>query len=76
MTAKILSFPNGAGEEGVTAKGVLEAAVESELAQCVVIGWSADDGFYLDGNTNKPDEVLLLLEAAKSLIMDAVLNGA
>jgi hypothetical protein len=73
MTAKILNF-TGYTTEALEPSAVLEAAKE-KLEDCLVIGWTKEDEFYLASTTSKAGEILLLIDLAKEYLMRKVLDG-
>lgn len=49
---------------------MLEAAMRTELADVVIIGWDTDGDFFFSSSKSEGPEVLWMLELAKSKLMD------
>ena len=65
-TSKSLDIPVG---------DVLAGAVQSNLDEVLVIGYNEDGDLYIHQSTNKAGELLLLMELAKTTIMDDMMGG-
>ncbi len=67
MTAKILNF-TGDTTVDLEPNVILEAACD-KLDQALILGWTVDGDLYMATTTSQIEEMLVLLERAKQVIL-------
>lgn len=73
MTADIKKF-TGATFCDLEPNDILEAAKE-KLEDCMIIGWTPEGDLYLASTTSRTGDMFLLLEMAKSGLLEKIQYG-
>jgi hypothetical protein len=71
MTDNVTEFP-GAYYGKVNPKAVLEAALEADLKEVMVLAWDQENLLYAAASSDTPGDCLLMMEQFKHALLDGM----